>query len=338
MSRNLSPRRVGPAAAAAAIAVGAMLVAGCSSGGSASGSAASGGATGSSASGASAPLSIRIPITSDLSAVPELVAIQQGYFAKNGLNVTTTEVSDTTTLPQLAGHTFDVVCIVPTQFISAVSSGIDLTAVSTETVDTPKDQTAGILVPKGSGITSMTQLQGKTIGTPSVTGTMILGVRKIIKDSGGNPDSINPVQAQASQLGDLLTAGKFQAITALQPVLTSLVNKGFVDLGDPFRAVDNLAANGMCAAPTSYVQAHPKLPAEYQAAVKEAGAWMQQNPAAAMKLYEQKSGTSAATLAGVPLPQVQGQLLTSDLNNWQNLMFQMGTLKQKINISAHVPS
>jgi NitT/TauT family transport system substrate-binding protein len=331
MTRKPSPRVMGRGAAATAVAVGAMLVAACSSGGASS-------AANSSTAGSSGALSIRIPITSDLSAVPELVAIQQGYFAKNGLNVTPTEVSDTTTLPQLAGHTFDVVCIVPTQFISAVSSGIDLTAISTETVDSPQNQTAGILVPKGSGITSITQLQGKTIGTPSVTGTMILGIRKDIKSSGGNPDSINPVQAQASQLGDLLSAGKFQAITALQPVLTSLVNKGFVDLGDPFRAVDNLAANGMCAAPTSYVQAHPKLASEYQAAIEEAGAWMKKNPAAAMKLYEEKSGTSAATLAGVPLPQVQGQLLTTDLNNWQNLMFQMGTLKQKINISAHVAS
>jgi NitT/TauT family transport system substrate-binding protein len=331
MKHNPSPRVLGRAAAAAATAVGVMLVAACSSGGGSS-------AASSSTTGASGSLSIRIPITSDLSAVPELVAIQQGYFAKNGLNVTTTEVSDTTTLPQLAGHTFDVVCIVPTQFISAISSGIDLTAISTETVDTPQSQTAGILVPKGSGITSMMQLQGKTIGTPSVTGTMILGVKKLIKDGGGNPDSINPVQAQASQLGDLLTAGKFQAITALQPVLTHLVNQGFVDLGDPFRAVDNLTANGMCAAPTSYVQAHPKLASEYQAAIKEAGAWVQKNPAAALKLYEDKSGTSAATLAGVKLPQIEGPILTSDLNNWQNLMSQMGVLKQKISISAHVPS
>jgi NitT/TauT family transport system substrate-binding protein len=331
MTRNPSPRRVGRAAAVAAVAVGAMLVAACSSGGSSS-------ATASSTTGASAPLSIHIPITSDLSAVPELVAIQQGFFAKNGLNVSTTMVSDTTTLPQLAGHTFNVVCIVPTQFISAVASGIDLTAISTETVDTPQNQTAGILVAKGSGISSMTQLQGKTIGTPSVTGTMILAIRKMIKDDGGNPNAINPVQAQASELGDLLSAGKFQAITALQPVLTSLLKKGFVDLGDPFRAVDNLATNGMCAAPTSYVQAHPKLASDYQSAINEAGAWVQKNPAAAMQLYEQKVGMSAASLAGVQLPQIDGSVLTSDLNNWQNLMFQMGVLKQKIDISAHVAS
>lgn len=330
--RSLSPRKVRrTAAVAAAMTVGAMLVAACSTGGSSSPGT-------SSTTGSATPLSIHVSTTADLSSVPILEAVQQGFFAKNGLNVTTTQVSDTTTLPELAGHTFNVVCITPTQFISANASGINLTAISTTTVDTPQDPTAGILVPKGSDITDLADLAGKTIGTPSVTGTMILAIRKYIKDSGGNPNSINPLQAQASELGDLLTAGKFQAIAALQPILTSLVKKGFVNLGDPFRAVDNYSTNGMCVAPGSFVQANPKLATEFQTSITEAAAWVQKNPAATMQLFEQKSGIPAASLAGVELPVIHAPVLTSDLNNWQNLMIQMGILKQKIDIAAHVAS
>jgi NitT/TauT family transport system substrate-binding protein len=334
MKRNLSHRRVRLTAAAAAVTVGAVLLAACSSGGSSS--TASGGST--AADAPSGGLSITVSTTPDLSSVPILEAVKQGFFAKNGLNVKTTQVTDTTTLPSLAGHTFNVVCVTPTQFISANSSGIDLTAISTTTVDTPKDPTAGILVAKGSGITSMTDLAGKTIGTPSVTGTMVLAVRKYIKNNGGNPNSINPLQSSAAQLGDLLSAGKFQAVTALQPILTSLLSKGFVNLGDPFRAVDNLSTNGMCVAPTSYVQGNPKLAGQFRAAITEAAAWVKKNPAASMSLFEQKSGIPAASLAGVQLPDIEAPVLTSDLNNWQNLMSQMGVLKQKINIAAHVAS
>src|SRR6201996_3909403 len=65
-------------AGATALVGGALLVAGCSSGGSSSSSAASG--TGSAA--ASAPVTVRLGYLANITHAPALIAVKNGYFAK----------------------------------------------------------------------------------------------------------------------------------------------------------------------------------------------------------------------------------------------------------------
>src|SRR5688500_5943389 len=116
------------------------------------------------------PATIRVSYVPATTVLPLHVAQAQGYFAQNNLNVTLTEAANISDIPATLGRQFDLALGVPTDLIRAGAAGVDVVQAAGNTNSTKENPFVKVIVKADSGITDVSQLKGKTLGTPTLSG------------------------------------------------------------------------------------------------------------------------------------------------------------------------
>jgi NitT/TauT family transport system substrate-binding protein len=205
-------RRPVVSAGVGAVVAGALLLAGCSSSSGSSGSGSSSSGSGSSGTSASS-VTVHLGLLANITHAPALVALQKGYFTKdlgkNKLSTTVYNSGTQETTAILAGQ-LDAAYVGPNPAINAFlkSGGSGIKIVSGVA-------TGGASVVVKPGITSASQLKGKTVDTPSLGNTQDVAIRYWLKQNGlattttgggdvtvkpTNPNSNAVLQFQAGQI------------------------------------------------------------------------------------------------------------------------------------------
>ena len=139
---------------------------------------------------------------------PLIVAQQQGLFKAQGLDVEITEPADPSTPPKLvAAGKYDLAVTYQPQLIRDVVEELPLTRVST-LVATPLNT---VMVLKDSGINTLADLKGKTIGYPFDGGLVNATIGTMLKKNGITIDDVKLVNVGWS-LSASLASGKVDAI------------------------------------------------------------------------------------------------------------------------------
>jgi NitT/TauT family transport system substrate-binding protein len=169
-------------AGVAAVAGGALLVAGCSSAGSSSSSSSSGSTSSASAAG-SAPVTVRLGYLANITHAPALIAVKNGYFAKElgsaGSVKTTVFSSGTQETTAILSGQIDAAYVGPNPAINAwqKSGGTAIKIVSGAA-------TGGASIVVKPSISSVAQLKGQSLATPSLGNTQDVAVRYWLKQQG----------------------------------------------------------------------------------------------------------------------------------------------------------
>jgi NitT/TauT family transport system substrate-binding protein len=169
-------------AGVAAVAGGALLVAGCSSAGSSSSSSSSGSTSSASAAG-SAPVTVRLGYLANITHAPALIAVKNGYFAKElgsaGSVKTTVFSSGTQETTAILSGQIDAAYVGPNPAINAwqKSGGTAIKIVSGAA-------TGGASIVVKPSISSVSQLKGQSLATPSLGNTQDVAVRYWLKQQG----------------------------------------------------------------------------------------------------------------------------------------------------------
>lgn len=157
-----------------------LVVAGCSQSGG----------TGTAGVAATQDADIRIAAvpSADLSGV--YIAEDDGFFTKAGLHVKIVKISASKAIiaDQLAGD-IDLCAGAYMPYISAEAAGKKFAILAEGSVMTPG--TRALLVPKGSGLTTLGQLAGKTVGMNATNSIGTLLVDAALEEDGVNPGTIN---------------------------------------------------------------------------------------------------------------------------------------------------
>ncbi len=194
----------------------------------------------------SATNSVSVTIQPTTTALPLVVADKKGIFAKHNLavkwSVSPVPISDSITT---LGRQFDVMQGTQPALIAAAGQGIPIVNITGGALDTTKVPTSNIVARAGSGITTFKQLEGKTVGTLSLTGNIHFSLLNILQKEGVKLDSIRWVIGTVPQLPDLLRAGRVDAIEEIEPFATSAIRAGGIALGDPFRSIGDRAYIGI---------------------------------------------------------------------------------------------
>src|SRR6202142_798865 len=160
----------------------ALLLAGCSSSSSSSADSASTASTSSDAagSGGGAPVTVRLGFLTNITHASALVGLKEGFFTKDlgsagTLKATAFSTGTQETTALLAGQ-LDAAYVGPNPAINAwqKSGGSAIKIVSGAA-------TGGASVVVAKGITSASQLKGKTLATPSLGNTQDVAVRYWLK-------------------------------------------------------------------------------------------------------------------------------------------------------------
>ena len=84
--------------------------------------------------------------------LPALVAKEEGIFEKNGLDVTFTKFPNLINLPGTLGKQFDLAPSTAPDLLNAVANGLNIAAVSGETLETSANKSFQVIVKPDSGI------------------------------------------------------------------------------------------------------------------------------------------------------------------------------------------
>jgi NitT/TauT family transport system substrate-binding protein len=261
----------------------ALFAAGCSSSSSSSSAPAAAGGSSSpaaaSSSAAAAPVTVRLGYLANITHAPALIAVKNGYFAKNlGANTLKTTVFSTGTQETtaiLAGQ-LDAAYVGPNPAINAFqkSNGSAIKIVSGVA-------TGGASVVVKSSVTSAAQLKGASLATPSLGNTQDVFLRYWLKQNGiattttgGGDATIKPTSPNSASVLEF-KSGQIAGASEPSPYDVQIVQEGGkVLLSEP-------GVTTILVVTQSFLSAHPDIVADLLKANEQALDYIKSDPSGA---------------------------------------------------------
>lgn len=189
--------------------------------------------------GSQAPLRIRLGVHTALMGVPDVIAIRQGYFKQEGLEVEWRRFAlGKEGRDAMIAGAIDVNSTATTPFLIGLEKGIPFTAVA---VNSLFCGTNHIVVLKQSDINSVAQLRGKRIGIPKGTITEHIFVTRIAPAHGlKSGDYQAPNIPDAKDRIPSLVAGAIDAAAVSDPFVAIAEHEGIIRSIDNYCKYDSL--------------------------------------------------------------------------------------------------
>ena len=281
-------------ATAAAAVGGVLLIAACSSGSSSTGASAGAGTT--DPPGGSSPVTVRLGYLANITHAPALIAVKNGYFAKQlgaagtiKTSVFTSGTQETTAI--LAGQ-LDAAYVGPNPAINTwqKSGGTAIKVISGVA-------TGGASVVVKPAITSAAQLKGQSVATPSLGNTQDVAVRYWLKQqglttsiTGGGDVSVKPTTPNSAAVLEF-QSGQIAGASEPAPYDVEMVSDGGkVLFSEP-------GVTTVLVVTQSFLTAHPDIVSDLLKAQVEANDFIKSSPAQA----EADANAELAAYTGKPL-------------------------------------
>lgn len=268
--------------------------------------------------------------------LPALVAKDEGFFEKNGLDVTFTKVATIVNLPGTLGKQFDLVPTTAPDILNAVANGLNIAAVAGETVETATHKSYQVLVRADSGITSYKQLAGKRVLGPGVGSVMHLALLYAIKKDGGDPSTITGIEGPFPTMMDQLKAGQVDAVEELEPFVGRMLGAGFKSIGDPLLTVSDPVLFPFWIADADWARAHRDVLKKFVASLEAGLAVIKSDEQKARAILAKYSGLPAPVVARIPIPAYDFKITPAQLAVWQKMMVEQGHPVGKVDLNRIV--
>lgn len=311
-----------PGARATLLALGAaavMTIAAC-------GGASSSNDTSNSVGSQSGQLTLRIAYNPNPTNTTIVVADQQGFFKKNGLDVKLTATQSSGTLMPSLGKQFDLITVTPPTLLQAAAQGLKPILVSAQNVENSTKLRNSYVI-GGKGIATVADLKGKTIGVPGLSGNLYEGAIIMLSKAGIAKADVKFLQVPFANMANSLTSGTIQAAATIYPFQGQLLGMGLKDLGSPTDVTgtggDALSAGWVGYAP--WVASNKATIDAFNKAQDEALAWMQANEDQARQVLVKDFHLPEAVAAEYPVTQfVSFEAKAEQLTPWVEPMKAVG--------------
>jgi NitT/TauT family transport system substrate-binding protein len=225
---------------------------------------------------------VRVGIFSSGSTLPVHAAVVKKIFERNGLAVELTEGQDLPVfMAALAKGQYDIAMSGPTLMLIGAEKKLNLEIVSSMQHST-REQPNAVWIARDPAITSLMQLKGKTIGVPSLTGTIVDAVVYLLSRAGMARNQVKFVQTPFPTMGDQLVAGNVDAVVASIPFSGNITARGFTPRADVIveavmAASDGLIQSAMTsvwASTRSFADAHSDTVRAWRTSLEQAIAYL----------------------------------------------------------------
>ncbi len=161
------------------------------------------------------------------SATPVLYAIQDGAFAKAGLDVTiSAQHNGSAVASGVAGGSYQIGKISLNPLIDAHARGIPFTIIAPGGLSTAAHPIAGLMVAANSKIRSAKDLNGATVAVGALNDIFSLAMRAWMDKNGGDSTTLKLVEIPISAIGDAIATGRVVAGSANEPILGAALATG----------------------------------------------------------------------------------------------------------------
>ena len=276
------------------------------------------------------PVAVRAAFPPVVTWLPSWVAKEKGIFAKHGLDVTLTVTQNLSLLPGTMGKQFDFGACTPTDLIKSVASGIDVVASAAEAYETDKNPTTHVITSKESGITSVKDLAGKTIASPTIGAVMHVATLYWLKKNGVDYNSIRAVEVPFPNMADQLKAKRVDAVETLEPFAGAMLKGGNVSLGLPILAAGKEVLFVFWISQGAWAKANPNVVKAWIAALEEAKVFIDKDPVEARKIVAQYTKLPEAVVQSGPFPDYRFKMKAEDLGVWADVLREVGQLDKPV--------
>ncbi|SMC75760.1 ABC transporter substrate-binding protein [Rhizobium sp. RU36D] len=271
---------------------------------------------------AEAATKLAIGYTMNSEAAPIYVAKMAGIFDKHGLDVELVPIAVNSTLPAaLISDSIQLGTISPTVFIQAVQNGLELRGVSGMTVTAQNGSRVGVMAREGSGITSLADLKGKTLGVPGIAAVLDIMARRLIIEAGIDVNAITYTETPFPVQADVLKNGTVDAVVTVDPFLSRIERAG---IGKPIANLLEGIPDGQLAqffaASSSWAEANPEAIKAFRAAMDEAIQMTLTQPDYAREAIGNFVKLPPEVLKTVALPTPDAKLTAEQLEWWAQVM------------------
>lgn len=262
---------------------------------------------------------VRVTYAPTAAWLPAVVADKEGIFKTHGLGVTLTKIQNVDLAVGALGKQFDLIAETPPGVIQAAARGIDITMASGNTIETDNNRQVSLLVAADSGIKTIGDLKGATIGSASLTAATHIATVNALLEAGVDPSSIRTVETPFTAMGDQLKARNVDAVELVQPFSGELLAAGKVrSLGDPLLSLSKtepVVLTGW-AATGKWASGHAVQLQAWRDSINEAISFIKANPEKARAILQEVTGLPPAVSEKLPLPAYDTALSPKDMQVW----------------------
>ncbi len=193
----------------------------------------------------SKPVTVRVQAQSSISAEPLYVGIEKGFFKEEGLNVEMVDMPDiSAATAALDSGKLELEFAPIISAMTAVKNGAQLTIVSAADGINPAGKNApeaekrnytssGVYAGKDSGITSIKDLEGKTVGVPEIKGLPDGTISSLMLDAGKDPSKVQFIKSDFVSSLEGLKSGKLDAAFLVNPFSIAADQAGLLRILNP---------------------------------------------------------------------------------------------------------
>ena len=177
---------------------------------------------------ATAQTKVNVGCTATTDCASAAVALEDGIFKKNGLDVTMTLIGLNSNIPAaLLSDSIQIGGPTPSVFLQAVDGGLDLVAVAgaSSTAQSTTD-TAGVVASPASGIKGPQDFVGKKVGAPGIGAFLHVLFVKWLIENGVDPKQVNFVEVTFPTMNDTLKSGAVDAVVTAEPMMSRIIASG----------------------------------------------------------------------------------------------------------------
>jgi len=284
---------------------------------------------------------IRLPVgyIPNVQFAPLYVAIEQGYYAEEGLQVEMDYNMETDSVALLAAGELEFAIVSGEQVLLGRAQGLPVVYVMAWYQDYP----VGVTSLASAGIEKPQDLAGKRIGIPGLYGASYIGFRALLYASGLQESDLTLDSIGYTQTEALLNGMEDAVVIYVSNEPIKMAAEGYPVNVLPVSDALALVANGLITS-ESMIDEHPELVRGMVSATLQGIAYTQQHPDEAFEIC-QKYVDTLASLSPAEL-EVQRQVLeasipmfdisqngVTQLSAWQNMqdvLLEMGLLTQPL--------
>lgn len=267
-----------------------------------------------------------------------MIAKDQGFFKKRGLDVELTQGSTSyaMTAAVLSGSA-QIAGVTPPVLVTALDSGMALTAVAGATTFPDRNGYVGVFARADSGIKTAQDLVGKTVGGPGLGGVLDVLYKKWLADQKVNVRSIKNIETPFAQQADLLKRGQLDAVISAAPFSILITESGVgVRIAELTSAMPAGAITGAFIAASQWAADNPGTVKAFQEALLEAVAYAAANPDGARASLQQYTKMKPELVGKIGLPDMLPRIDASHLQFWIDLCRAQGLIKGQPSADKHV--
>ncbi|WP_368499118.1 ABC transporter substrate-binding protein [Herbiconiux sp. A18JL235] len=218
--------------------------------------------------------------------------------------------------------------------IDAIKQGLDLVVIAEGWASSPG--TSSLEALESSGITSLADLEGKTVNVISLSSSHAIKLRDAMLKQDLDPDAVNWVELPYGEVAAALEQGTVDASSAVGPTLAAVRGLGSVSVFD-YGADDyeGMAESGWVAS-RQFAEKNPNTIAAIQCAIFDAQGALVDDRAYFEEQFSAFLGAPAEVAAKEVMLEYQTSNRLDEIQRNADVYFSSGRLTEEYDLAAHV--